>query len=125
MIECNPLDYTSLMQTIVELPEFQKRATDLLKEEEKVSIINYLAFHPQAGDLMQGTGGIRKLRWSAQGKGKSGGVRVIYYYHNGSVPLFLLTVFGKGEKANLSKSERNDLAKLTVLLLRNYGDRNG
>ncbi len=113
------------MQTIVELPEFQKRATDLLKEEEKVSIINYLAFHPQAGDLMQGTGGIRKLRWSAQGKGKSGGVRVVYYYHNGSVPLFLLTVFGKGEKANLSKSERNDLAKLTVLLLRNYGDRNG
>jgi hypothetical protein len=65
------------------------------------------------------------VRWSAQGKGKSGGVRVIYYYHNGSVPLFLLTVFGKGEKANLSKSERNDLAKLTVLLLRNYGDRNG
>ena len=47
---------------------------------------------------MTGTGGIRKLRWSAQGKGKSGGVRVIYYYYNKSIPLFLLTVFGKGEK---------------------------
>ncbi|WP_286876433.1 type II toxin-antitoxin system RelE/ParE family toxin [Marinimicrobium sp. UBA4509] len=117
----NPMDYTKAMQTIVELPEFIKRASNLLKDEEKASIINYLAFHPQGGDIMQGTGGIRKLRWSAQGKGKSGGVRVIYYYHNGSVPLFLLTVFGKGEKANISKSERNELSKLTDLLLKRYG----
>lgn len=113
------------MQTIVELPEFQKRALRLLKDDEKMSIINYLAFHPQAGDLMQGTGGIRKLRWSAQGKGKSGGARVIYYYHDGTVPLFLLTVFGKGEKANISKAERNELAKLTQLLLKYYGGSNG
>lgn len=70
---------------------------------------------------MQGTGGIRKLRWSAQGKGKSGGVRIIYYYHNGTMPLFLLTVFGKGEKANLSKSERNQLAKFTSLFRKHYG----
>jgi len=70
---------------------------------------------------MQGTGGIRKLRWSAQGKGKSGGVRVIYYYHNETIPLFLLTVFGKGEKANLTKAERNDLAGFTSLLIKNYG----
>jgi len=69
---------------------------------------------------MQGTGGIRKLRWSAQGRGKSGGVRVIYYYHNKTVPLFLLTVFGKGEKANLSKQERNDLAVVTTLIVKNY-----
>lgn len=113
------------MQTIVELPEFQKKAASLLEDEEKTSMINYLAFHPKAGDLMQGTGGIRKLRWSAQGRGKSGGVRVIYYYHNGAMPLFLLTVFGKGEKANLSQSERNELAKLTGLLLKHYGDSNG
>ncbi|WP_116366306.1 type II toxin-antitoxin system RelE/ParE family toxin [Parahaliea mediterranea] len=109
------------MQTIVELPEFVKHAHALLEAGEKSSMISYLALHPRAGDLLQGTGGIRKLRWSAQGKGKSGGVRVIYYYHNGSIPLFLLTVFGKGEKANLSKSERNELAKLTRLLHKHYG----
>ena len=74
---------------------------------------------------MQGTGGIRKLRWSAHGKGKSGGVRVIYYYHDGTMPLFLLTMFSKGEKANLSKAERNELAKFTNLLLKRYGDSNG
>ena len=77
------------MQTIVELLEFQKRALGLLKGGEKESIINYLALHPKSGDLMQGTGGIRKLRWSAQGKGKSGGVRVIYYFHKDTTPLFL------------------------------------
>jgi len=112
------------MQTIVELPEFIRKARPVLKEDEKASIINYLAAHPQSGDLVQGTGGIRKLRWSAQGKGKSGGVRVIYYYHNEAVPLFLLTVFGKGEKANLSKAERNTLSKLTGLLLKQYGGKN-
>lgn len=112
------------MQTIVELPEFIRKAQPLLKPEEKSSIINYLAAHPQSGDLVQGTGGIRKLRWSAQGKGKSGGVRIIYYFHNESMPLFLLTVFGKGERANLSKAERNILGKLTGLLQKQYGGKN-
>lgn len=113
------------MQTIVELPEFQRRASGLVNDEEKASIINYLAFHPHSGDLMQGTGGIRKLRWAARGKGKSGGVRVVYYYHNEGIPLFLLTLFGKGEKANLSKAERNELGKLTALLIQRYGESNG
>lgn len=108
------------MQTIVELPEFIRKSQGLFSEEEKRSLINYLASHPQAGDLIQGTGGIRKLRWAAQGKGKSGGARVIYYYHNETIPLFLLTAFGKGEKANISPAERNDLSKLTSLLARQY-----
>lgn len=109
------------MQTIVELPEFLRKSEKLLTISQRLSIINYLAEHPASGDIVQGTGGIRKLRWSAQGRGKSGGVRVIYYYHNETIPLFLLTVFGKGEKANLSKSERNELAKFTSLLIKQYG----
>lgn len=109
------------MLTIVELPEFLRRAEALISEQEKQSIINYLARHPHAGDIMQGTGGIRKLRWATGGKGKSGGVRVVYYVHNESMPLFLLSLFGKNEKANLSKSERNELGKFTSLLVKNYG----
>jgi hypothetical protein len=73
---------------------------------------------------MQGTGGIRKLRWAKSGKGKSGGVRVIYYFHNESMPLFLPSLFGKNEKANLSHSERNLLAKFTFKLVKNYGGKN-
>ncbi len=107
------------MQTIVELPEHTKRADKLINEPKANSIINYLAAHPAAGNLMKGTGGIRKLRWSSQGRGKSGGVRIIY--HNQSMPLLLLTLFGKGEKDNLTKGERNDLAKFTSQLISNYG----
>ncbi|MEZ5536714.1 MAG: type II toxin-antitoxin system RelE/ParE family toxin [Thiolinea sp.] len=112
------------MQTIVELPEYIRKAADLLNVSESQGIINYLAAHPQAGVIMQGTGGIRKFRWASGNRGKSGGVRVIYYYYNESVPLFLLTVFGKNEKANLSKAERNELSKLTTLLTQNYGGKN-
>ncbi len=71
---------------------------------------------------MQGTGGIRKLRWKRAGTGKSSGVRVIYYFYNENYPLFLLTVFGKSEKVNLSQAERNELAKLVRLLLESYGE---
>ena len=112
------------MQTIVELQEFQRKASSLLSEAEKQGVINYLAAHPQTGVVLQGTGGIRKFRWASGNKGKSGGVRVIYYFYNESIPLFLLSVFGKKEKANLSKSERNELAKFTKQLVKNYGERN-
>ena len=79
-----------------------------------------LARNPKAGVVMQGTGGIRKLRLAISGKGKSGGARVIYYYLNNSMPLFLLTMFSKGEKENLSKGERNTLARLTRVLRQSY-----
>lgn len=81
-------------------------------------MIDHLAAQPRAGDLIQGTGGIRKLRWARGGRGKSGGVRVIYYFHSDRIPLYLLTVFGKGEKADLGKGERNELAKLVDVLKR-------
>ena len=118
------MDYSFNMQTIVELPEYIRRASSLLNDFEKQGIINYLASHPQEGAVMQGTGGIRKFRWASGNRGKSSGVRVIYYFHSKSTPLFLLTVFGKNEKANLSKSERNELAKFVNLLAKNYGETN-
>lgn len=108
------------MQTIAEMPEYSRRAERLLSETERQAIIDHLAAFPKAGVIMQGTGGIRKLRWSRQGAGKSGGVRVIYYFHSEQMPLYLLTVFGKGEKANLSKAERNELAKLVRLLVQGW-----
>ena len=106
------------MQTIAELPEYQRKAKELLETKESAAIISYLAAHPAAGDLMQGTGGIRKLRWKRQGMGKRGGVRVIYYFHSEKMPLYLLTVFGKGEKDNLTKAERNMLADLVKELVK-------
>ena len=108
-----------MMLTVAEMREYIKRAEKLLSEKDQDEIVNYIAVHPKAGAVIQGTGGIRKLRWRRQGTGKSGGVRIIYYYYDESVPLYLVTVFGKNEKDNLSHSERNELAKLTTILV-NY-----
>lgn len=109
-----------MYMTIAELPEFSRRAKPLITEEELDELIEYLAIHPQAGVIMQGTGGVRKLRWAREGKGKSGGVRVIYYIHDENLPLFLLTIYGKGQKENLSKAECNDLARLVKVLSSTY-----
>ena len=106
-----------MLITITELPEYIRRADSLFSESERKAVVDYLAEHPKSGDLMEGTGGIRKLRWSRGNKGKSGGVRVIYYYHDERIPLYLLTMFGKNERANLSKSDRNALSKLVSILV--------
>ena len=118
------MDYYLTMHTIVELPEYKRKVEKLLSENENKHIIDYLAKTPTAGVLMQGTGGVRKLRWGKEGSGKSGGVRVIYYYYNDEIPLFMLTLFGKNEKANLSKAECNTLSKLTKILADTYGGNN-
>ncbi len=117
----NPLDYSRHMQTVAETPEFARKIRKLVGDADYRALIAYLAEHPQAGDVMRGTGGIRKLRWARDGAGKSGGVRVIYYVHDERIPLYLLTVFGKNEKANISQAERNTLAQLVALLTKAAG----
>lgn len=104
------------MQTIAETPEYIRRAEKLLSDDERRDVLQYLAAHPRSGDLMEGTGGVRKLRWARGGRGKSGGVRVIYYFHSDALPLYLLTLFAKNERANLSKAERNALADMVGIL---------
>lgn len=106
-----------MLITVAELAEYQRRAEKLLAESERLDIVNYVAAFPKAGDLIKGTGGVRKLRWRRGGKGKSGGVRVIYYFHSERMPLYLLTVFAKNERADLSQAERNDLASLVDTLV--------
>ncbi len=108
------------LHTVVETPEFQRRVRGLLTDAEREALIDHLAANPEAGDVMPATGGARKLRWAAQGRGKSGGVRVITFYSGPPVPVFLLTVFGKGEKVNLTKAERNAFRKVLGKLVTEY-----
>ncbi|MDP2154363.1 MAG: type II toxin-antitoxin system RelE/ParE family toxin [Sulfuricella sp.] len=105
------------MITVAELPEYIRRAEKLLSDAERRDVVDYLAIHPKAGDVMEGTGGIRKLRWGRGGRGKSGGVRVVYYFHSEAMPLYLLSLFAKNEQANLNKAERNELAVLVDILV--------
>jgi hypothetical protein len=109
--------------TVVETGAFSARARGRMTATEVRDVIAIVAANPELGDLIQGTGGIRKLRFAVGGRGKSGGVRVVYYYHNDSMPVFLLTVFAKNEKANLTRAERNALAKVARSLRDGYGAR--
>jgi hypothetical protein len=105
------------MHTVIETNAYLKAADDAgMDEEERNAVVDLVAADPEAGAIMPGCGGARKLRVRRPGTGKSGGYRVITYYGGAELPLFLLTVFGKGEKDNLTKAERNALAGLTKTL---------
>jgi len=93
----------------VETSVFQRKIDDLLTREEFGEFQEMLRNDPEAGDTIAGTGGCRKVRWALPGGGKSGGVRVIYYYLNQDGEIYLLLVYPKNEKDNLTKGEKNQL----------------
>lgn len=105
------------MQTVIETESYLRAAKDAkMPEEDQQAAVNLVASDPEAGDVMAGTGGVRKARLAGRGKGKSGGYRIVWYFGGGDIPVFLLTLFGKGEKANLTQGERNALRQLTSTL---------
>lgn len=106
--------------TVVETPEFISRADKLMSDEQREELIAYLAANPTAGDLVPGAGGVRKLRWRLEGRGKRGGARIIHFFHSTAIPLFLLTAFAKNERADLSQEERNGFRGLTKVLVETY-----
>ena len=101
------------MQTVLLTPTFERQAKAAgLSEDEIAGIVSVLAADPLAGDLISGTGGARKVRFARVGAGKSGGYRTIHYFGGDDVPIFLLGLIDKRERANLSKAERNELAAI-------------
>jgi hypothetical protein len=114
---------TGPLVTVIETPEFLTRVEKLMTEDERDELIAYLAAHPTAGDLIQGTGGVRKLRWGLEGRGKRGGARVIYFYYTADIPLFALTIFAKNERADLTQQDRNDFRRLSKQLIATYRSR--
>jgi len=110
------------MQSVIETESYLRDAKDAgMSEDERTAAVDLVAGNPEAGDVMQGTGGVRKARLAGRGKGKSGGYRIVWYFGGEDIPVFLLTVFGKGEKANLSQGERNALRSLTATLRESLG----
>ena len=99
-----------MLQSVVETPDYLRDADDAgLTPDERTRIVQKLASHPTAGVDIPGTGGARKLRFAGRGKGKSGGYRVITFYAGQDIPVFLLAVFAKGDKVDLTQAERNEL----------------
>jgi len=108
------------MQTVVETPTYLRVAETFYNEADREDIVRTIAADPEAGDLMTGTGGYRKLRFARPGMGKRGGARIVYLYGDESLPIFLITVYAKSEKGNLSKAEQNALAKMAKSFFADY-----
>jgi hypothetical protein len=110
----------AIPSTVVETPEFLSATRKLMTDAERAALVDHIAYDPFAGDLIQGTGGVRKLRWALEGRGKSGGARVIYFYHDAGMPIFALTAYAKNDRSDLSQQDRNDFKQLTELLVASY-----
>lgn len=91
------------MRTVAETPIFQRYAADVWSEAERLEFITWIALNPEAGDLIKGSGGCRKVRWAASGRGKSGGARVIYF-NTTEQAIWLLIVYTKGRFDSLPTS---------------------
>lgn len=109
------------LQTVVELPEFLRRAKAIMSDDERAALVDYIAANPEAGVSLGG--GLRKVRFAREGGGKSGGYRTIHVFGGGTMPIFLVTVFAKNEKDYLSRAEQAELIALGKVLLAYYGGR--
>ena len=99
------------MLTVIEAPLFQRQWPLYWTEEERGSFAAYLAEHPDAGDVVPGSGGLRKVRWKRAGSGKSGGVRVIYFTRLMAGEIVLLTLYAKAKLDNLTGSQLKEIRR--------------
>ena len=115
--------YRCTVHTVIETPAYLASAkAEGLGEDERFEIVATISRHPRAGDLMPGTGGARKVRFAGRGKGKSGGYRVVTFYGGDDIPVFLLDIYSKDTRANLSRAERNELRKVLTALPQAWRD---
>jgi hypothetical protein len=103
--------------TVVESREFLIATNKLMDDEERSALVDYLAYNPTAGDVIPGSGGVRKLRWALEGRGKRGGARVIYFFHDMEMPLYLFTAYAKNEREDLEQSEIKAYKKLSEIMI--------
>lgn len=93
------------MRTVIETPTFQKQANKIWLEDERLEFIAWIAANAQAGDVIPGAEGARKVRWNRSGTGKSGGTRVIYFNLTEEEIVLLVAVYSKSDKVNMTSSE--------------------
>jgi hypothetical protein len=102
--------------TVFHLPKFKAEAARLIGTDGVDAVAMYLADHPNAGDVIPGSGGVRKLRWAARGKGKRGGARVIYVYVVVAARIYLMRCYAKNVKTDLTADEKKELRQIAAHL---------
>lgn len=113
----------SKLVCIVELESYARDVGDVLSVADQEELRVHLAEKPEAGLLIPRSGGVRKLRWAASGRGKRGGARVIYYYHSLELPLFLISIFAKNQKADLDAAELKSAKRFAEAVASEYKKR--
>ena len=106
--------------SVIEFAGYRRRAGELLTREEQDAIVDLVAYEPTCGDLIPGTGGLRKVRVGREGKGKRGGARVIYYFHDEGVPILLLALYAKNEKGDLTMAEKREFGSLVKKVVQQW-----
>jgi mRNA-degrading endonuclease RelE of RelBE toxin-antitoxin system len=96
----------------VETPIFTKALRSAIPDEEYRALQVALILRPEQGKLIQGTGGLRKIRWSGKGHGKRGGFRLIYYWHRQTESLFMLYLYAKNEREDLTAGQKKVLSQV-------------
>ena len=107
--------------TVAETAVFIRQASTLWTEDERFEFVDFIARNPEAGDLIPASGGVRKVRWGRQGSGKRGGVRIIYFYHDPAMPLYLLMIYAKAQRDDVSPDARRTVQALVARLKEAYG----
>jgi len=102
--------------TVAETPLFVRQANVVWDEAEREAFVEFIAANPEVGNVIPETGGVRKIRWARAGTGKRGGARVVYFYHDPNRPLYLLMVYAKAQRENLTADEKQAVRKLAALL---------
>lgn len=102
--------------TIVETPAFLNLAGAIWTDAERAELIDYVARNPESGDVIPGTGGVRKLRWARAGTGKRGGARVIYFYYHTDAPIYMLLAYAKAASVDMTPDQKRQVTKLTAML---------
>ena len=107
--------------TVVETHAFMRAAEKIWNEAELAELVDYVAHNPESGDVIPGTGGVRKLRWGRVGSGKRGGARVIYFTYTPECPLYLLLAYAKAQATDLSADDKKALAAFAAIIKKAAG----
>ena len=99
------------MLTVIESPIFQRLWPRYWDEEERGEFAAFIASHPEAGSVIRGSGGVRKVRWAREGTGKSSGVRIVYLVRNELGEVYLLTLYAKSESSSISAATLKEIRR--------------
>jgi len=105
---------------VVELNDFARDARRIFTEAEIAEMLQHFGMFRQLGNVIQGTGGLRKARWSAAGKGKRSGARVIYYYGGDHMPIYMVAIYSKSEKVDMTPAEKKAATKFVAATKRSF-----